>query len=75
MAGVVVKEYFDFYSNFRATESLGPGCSGTAIPAMQGIDTRMLTRMLRTEGAMRGVLSTTDLDDASLLDKVAESRR
>ena len=73
VAGVVVKEYFDFYSNFRATESLGSWLQRHGIPAVQGIDTRMLTRILRVEGAMRGVLSTTDLDNASLLRKVAES--
>jgi carbamoyl-phosphate synthase small subunit len=73
VAGVIVKEYFDFFSNFRATESLGAWLTRHGIPAVQGIDTRMLTRMLRVEGAMRGVLSTTDLDEASLLTKVAAS--
>ena len=33
----------------------------------------MLTRMIRTDGALRGLLSTMDLDDASLLRKVAAS--
>lgn len=75
VAGVIVHEYFDFHSNFRATESLGNWLKKFGIIAIQGIDTRMLTRMLRTQGAMRGVLSTTDLDDASLLVKVAASPR
>jgi carbamoyl-phosphate synthase small subunit len=73
VAGVIVKEYFDFFSNFRATESLGTWLTRHKIPAVQGLDTRMLTRVLRVQGAMRGVLSTTDLDDASLLRKVAAS--
>ena len=75
VAGVIVHEYFDFYSNFRATESLGDWLKKSGVVAIQGIDTRMLTRMLRTQGAMRGVLSTTDLNDASLLVKVAASPR
>ena len=75
VAGVIVHEYFDFYSNFRATESLGDWLKKSGVVAIQGIDTRMLTRMLRTQGAMRGVLSTTDLNDASLLLKVAASPR
>jgi carbamoyl-phosphate synthase small subunit len=75
VAGVIVHEYFDFYSNFRATMSLAEWLKKFGIVAIQGIDTRMLTRLLRTEGAMRGVLSTTDLDDASLLTKVEASPR
>src|SRR3989338_2844446 len=37
------------------------------IIGIQGIDTRKLTKILRTSGAMRGVISTVDLDDARLL--------
>lgn len=69
VAGVIVKEYFDYYSNFRATESLGSWLKRHGIVAVQGLDTRMITRMLRTFGSMRGVLSTIDLDDRSLLEK------
>jgi carbamoyl-phosphate synthase small subunit len=75
VAGVVVKEYFDFYSNQRASGSLGDWLKKHGILAIQGVDTRMLTKMLRTDGAMRGIVSTTDLDDASLLKKVAASPR
>jgi carbamoyl-phosphate synthase small subunit len=71
VSGVVVREYFDFYSNFRATGSLGDWLKRHKIMAIQGIDTRMLTRMIRTQGAMRGILSTVDIEDASLLKKVA----
>src|SRR5207249_1274936 len=39
------------------------------IIGLQGIDTRALVRRLRVRGAMTGVLSTTDLDDASLVHK------
>lgn len=73
VAGVIVREYFDYFSNFRASESLGSWLQRYNIVAIQGLDTRMLTRMLRTDGAMRGVLSTADLDDASLLRKVMAS--
>jgi carbamoyl-phosphate synthase small subunit len=73
VSGVIVKEYFDFHSNFRATSSLGEWLKKHNIVALQGIDTRMLTKLLRTQGAMRGILSTEDEDDASLLRKVAAS--
>jgi carbamoyl-phosphate synthase small subunit len=38
---------------------------------IQGLDTRALVRQIRTQGAMKGVLSTIDLDDESLRRKVA----
>ena len=41
--------------------------------AMEGLDTRMLTRMLRSDGALRGVMSTIDMDDESLQSKAAAS--
>ena len=72
VAGVIVREYTSRHSNFRASESLGEWLQRHSITAVQGIDTRMLTRMIRTEGAMRGVLSTTDLDDKRLLEKVRQ---
>ena len=73
VSGVIVREYNDFFSNFRATGSLGSWLREQRVMAVQGLDTRMLTRMLRRDGAMRGVLSTVDPDEASLLKKVAAS--
>ncbi len=73
VSGIIVKEYSKHLSNFRATESLGDWLKRSNIVAIEGLDTRMLTKMIRTQGAMRGFLSTTDLDDASLLKKVAAS--
>jgi carbamoyl-phosphate synthase small subunit len=67
--GFIVREYFDTFSNFRATSSLGEFLKQHGIVAIQGIDTRMLTKMLRSEGSLRGVLSTTELDDACLVAK------
>ncbi len=72
VAGFVVREYFEFYSNFRATGSLGKWLEQHNIMAIQGIDTRKLTRIIRTVGAMRGVLSAIDLEDESL---IAKARR
>ena len=66
-AGLVVREYSAFHSNFRANNSLSAWLTAAGIPAIQGVDTRMLTRILRTSGAMRAVITTsTDPDDAVL---------
>lgn len=53
VAGFVVKEYSKTYSNFRATGSLGDFLKDGRIAAIEGVDTRMLTRHLRDKGAMR----------------------
>ena len=69
-AGFIVREENVVPSNFRSTQSLGEYLRAQKIVGIQKIDTRMLTRILRDEGAMNGIISTTDLDDDSLLQKV-----
>lgn len=73
VAGFIVKEYFEYYSNWRAKQSLGDWLREHRIIAIQGIDTRMLTKMIRTTGAMRGIISMQDLDDESLVQKARHS--
>ena len=70
---IIVREYSEIYSNFRATKSLASWLKEHSVMAIQGLDTRMLTKMLRTDGALRGVISTTDMDESSLARKVAAS--
>ncbi|HJM84575.1 MAG TPA: glutamine-hydrolyzing carbamoyl-phosphate synthase small subunit [Candidatus Marinimicrobia bacterium] len=69
-AGFIVREENVVPSNFRSTQSLGEYLRAQKIVGIQKIDTRMLTRILRDEGAMNGIISTVDLDDDSLLQKV-----
>ncbi|HRA89147.1 MAG TPA: glutamine-hydrolyzing carbamoyl-phosphate synthase small subunit [Planctomycetaceae bacterium] len=73
LRGFIVKELCEFPSNYRSTESLDAYLKRNNIVGLQGIDTRSLVRQIRTQGAMKGVLSTVDLDDASLLKKVQEA--
>ncbi len=73
VAGFVVKEYSAFPSNFRSVESLGDWLKKNSIIGIEGIDTRMLTKILRSSGAMRGIISTSSLDDETLLAKVRKS--
>lgn len=69
VAGFVVKEYCPYPSNFRATGTLGDFLARFGIIGLEGIDTRKLVRTLRVKGAMRGVISTIDLDQSSLVAK------
>jgi len=73
VAGFIVKEYSEFPSNFRSQESLGDWLAKAGIIGIQGIDTRMLTKMIRSVGALRGVISSGDCDEKSLLAKVKKS--
>ncbi len=69
VAGFVVKELPPLYSNYRATTSLDAYLARHGIPGIAGIDTRALTRKLRINGSMRGVLSNKNVDDAALVAK------
>ncbi len=68
--GFVVKEFCRRHSNFRATESLIDYLKRYQILAVEGVDTRALTRHLREHGSMRAILSTEDMDPASLAKKM-----
>jgi carbamoyl-phosphate synthase small subunit len=73
LAGFVVREHSRTQSNFRAERSLSEYLKEWGIVAIESIDTRALVRRLRSGGAMKGMLSTTDLDDASLVAKAKAS--
>jgi carbamoyl-phosphate synthase small subunit len=57
VAGVVVREMARTYSNWRAEGDLASYLDAAQIPVLEGIDTRRLTRHLRTVGVMRGVIA------------------
>ncbi|WP_227657635.1 glutamine-hydrolyzing carbamoyl-phosphate synthase small subunit [Candidatus Magnetaquicoccus inordinatus] len=67
--GFVIKESSRITSNWRAQESLGAFLRRYEIPAIEGIDTRALVTHLRDHGAQRGVLSTLDFNQESLVAK------
>ena len=73
LAGFVVREHSRTQSNFRSEQSLSEYLRQWGIVAIESIDTRALVRRLRSRGAMKGVLSTIDLDDASLVAKAKAS--
>ena len=56
IGGMIVREYNDLPSNFRYTKTLGEVCEEYGIPCVWGIDTRMLTRIIRDEGTQRVIV-------------------
>jgi len=72
-AGFIVREASGVYSSWRAKESLQTYLQRYGLVGIAGIDTRALTRHLREGGAMRGVVSTRDLNPESLIAKAKAS--
>ncbi len=56
VAGVVVRDLSQSYSNWRATGDLEAWLASSDVPILQEVDTRRLTRHLRSSGVMRGVI-------------------
>lgn len=71
--GFVVRELSCRASNFRSLGSLESYLKENGIIGLAGIDTRALVRLTRAQGALKGIISTTDLDDASLVAKARKS--
>ena len=71
--GFVVREISKRVDSWRATESLPGFLEKHGVIGISGIDTRMLVRHIRESGAMKGVISTIDSDDASLVAKAKAS--
>jgi len=72
--GFVVREYEPVPSNWRAEQTLADYLNQQGIIGIEGVDTRALTRHIRLAGAMKGVISTMDLDPASLIRKAGASQ-
>lgn len=64
--GMIVRDLSAVASNHRSTDELADWFRAHDLTGIEGIDTRRLTRRLRLEGAVNGVLSTVDLDPESL---------
>jgi carbamoyl-phosphate synthase small subunit len=70
-AGLVIRDLPRLHSNFRATDSLPAYLAREGTVAIAGIDTRRLTRVLRTSGAQNGCIQTFDAGQAVGPDELA----
>lgn len=71
--GAIARNICDRPSSWRATQSLPAYLKQHQIPGIYGIDTRALTRKLRTVGAMNGAISSQVLDPEELLQRLQEA--
>ena len=68
--GFIIKELSPIVSNWRHEKTLDEYLKTEGVVGIEGIDTRALTRHIRLQGAMKGIISTRDFDEKSLLKKV-----
>lgn len=68
--GFIVKEKSRIVSSWRATKPLEDYLKENNIVAIEGVDTRALTRHLREKGSMKGIISTNDFDKKILKEKL-----
>jgi carbamoyl-phosphate synthase small subunit len=69
VAGLVVRSFTNRYSNANADESLQSFMERHQLVGISGVDTRTLVRHIRDKGVMNAVISATDLNDDSLVEK------
>ncbi len=69
VSGFVVREASPIASNWRATGTLDGYLTAHGVVAISGIDTRALTRLLRSSGVMRGVIGTGTVNPDDLVDQ------
>ena len=65
VSGIVVRELSASHSNWRATGDLASWLASQAIPILTGVDTRAVTRHLRSGGVLRGVMGAGEQAPAS----------
>jgi len=68
--GFIVREYIPYPSNWRSQKTLKDFLEEAKILGVEGIDTRALTKHIRTAGAMKGIMATGDRRPEELLKKV-----
>ena len=72
VAGLLVRRLSRRASNWRNRENLETYLQRNKVPAVEGVDTRALTRKLRTQGAMKGVLATNGMSGEEAVRKARE---
>jgi carbamoyl-phosphate synthase small subunit len=72
VAGFVVRELSPRYSSWRATGSLIDYLQRHGIACIEGVDTRRLTRHIRSEGAMRAAIGPADWGADELVRRVLD---
>lgn len=71
MGGMIVREYNDLPSNFRYTKTLSEVLDEYSIPAISGVDTRKITRIIRDEGSQKVLITNADTPHEQAMEMLA----
>ncbi len=74
LSGLIVKECSRITSNWQSEKHLSDYLKENNIIAIEGVDTRALTRHIRLQGALKAVLTTESFDVEELAKEAAASR-
>ena len=74
VSGLIVQDYCDAYSHWNGVKSLGAWLREEGIPGIYGIDTRMLTKILREKGSMLGKIVYDREDEIAFYDPEKENQ-
>ena len=69
-SGFIVREANDIPSNYRSLQSLDSFLKDNKIVGIQEVDTRMITRIIRDEGSMNAIISSDNLNEKKLKEKL-----
>src|SRR3989338_5100342 len=72
-AAIIVKEYCHYPSHFLSEQSLHGFLKEQGVMGLQGIDTRALTRKIRSGGELRALITTSEEPVQHLVEKVRAS--
>ena len=73
MGGMVVREYCESPSNFRYTKTMNETFEELNIPGISGVDTRMITRIIRNEGTQKAIIVDIDTPLEEALKMIREA--
>lgn len=73
IGGMVVRECNDAPSNFRYTKTLDEVFEELNIPGISGVDTRMITRIIRSEGCQKAAIVDYDMPHDEVMKMIAET--
>ena len=70
ISGLIIRQESIIASNYRSKQDIGNYLRDNKIVGIQGLDTRMLTRIIRDEGAMNAIISSQNTNTEVLLNKL-----
>ena len=73
VSGFIVREATQFPSNFQSHQSINDYLCDNNIIGIQGLDTRAITRVIRDNGSMNAVISSTNFDKEFLIKKLNQA--